>query len=497
MRYIRILVILSIALLLISCEKKTTDPALGDVVSTPIFLLPSGEYEEGQYISIRCSMKDAEIHYTLDSTNPTYNSPIYTQSLQIPQFFVNNSDSCIIKARAFKADYLPSEIATATYSVNYNRKVAMPTVLPIGQEFTQCPIQVTITCATPGAQIRFTDDGTEPDYNSTLYENSFTITNFKHIKAKAFKAGWNSSNVISKQFFLLVSELGSYPTPDNAFSVAVNSDYAYVAAGNSGIRIIDVSDKTNPQEVNIFNPTEYANVVIIVGAYAYVGGGNSMKILDITNPIAPIQISSYPVSNGVKSIDIDGNYAYLACPFLGLRIVDIANPANPVTKGTFSLNNAVSVSVSGDYAYVADILNGIYVINVSNHTSPQQAGYFDTPGNAFGIDVQSIYAYVADGTAGLGIYNISSHGNPVLISYLDTPDFAVGVHFYRGILYLADGNSGFRLINVDTASTPQEICSYDTPDSAYGVLGYQDYAFVADGLSGLRILSPNIFNWDK
>lgn len=59
--------------------------------------------------------------------------------------------------------------------------------------------QVEIRCATRGANIRYTTDGSEPDAKSTLYARPLTLQESKQIKARAF-AGPNSSQLSEATF---------------------------------------------------------------------------------------------------------------------------------------------------------------------------------------------------------------------------------------------------------------------------------------------------------
>jgi hypothetical protein len=54
------------------------------------------------------------------------------------------------------------------------------------------------------------------------------------------------------------------------------------------------------------------------------------------------------------------------------------------------------VAVSGSYAYVVDEGVGLRVVNVANPASPVEVGYYDTPGHVCGVAVSGSYAYVAD-----------------------------------------------------------------------------------------------------
>lgn len=77
---------------------------------------------------------------------------------------------------------------------------------------------VEITCATTGAEIRYTTDGSEPTTTSTLYNGSFTINESCTLSAKAFLTDYSSATATA-----------TYDLP-----VFVNSIEEYKAAGVSG-----------------------------------------------------------------------------------------------------------------------------------------------------------------------------------------------------------------------------------------------------------------------
>ena len=79
-------------------------------VETPTFTPAAGTYSEVQTVTIACATEGATIHYTLDGTDPTEESPVYEEALTI-------SETTTIKAIAMKEGYDDSDIATATYTI--------------------------------------------------------------------------------------------------------------------------------------------------------------------------------------------------------------------------------------------------------------------------------------------------------------------------------------------------------------------------------------------
>ncbi len=159
-----------------------------DKVSTPIIKPPGGQFLDPQTVRLYCSTKDATIRYTIDGSDPTSSSPIYKKSLEI-------NANTILKAKAFKDGWLDSDISSSYYTFN----VATPTFNP-DPGFYAFPQNVTISCNTDGAVIRYTIDGSNPTESSAIYDGAIYIDTDMIIKAKVFKTGWNSSAIITGSY---------------------------------------------------------------------------------------------------------------------------------------------------------------------------------------------------------------------------------------------------------------------------------------------------------
>ncbi|MDB6040976.1 MAG: hypothetical protein JWM99_4817, partial [Verrucomicrobiales bacterium] len=100
--------------------------------------------------------------------------------------------------------------------------VATPIISPAGGTFTNSQ-SVSITTATPGAEVRFTTDGSDPVATSPLYGSAITLTNSTTLKAKAFMGGMTASATASTSFTITIPSV--VPSGTTKFS-ALPADVA-------------------------------------------------------------------------------------------------------------------------------------------------------------------------------------------------------------------------------------------------------------------------------
>ncbi len=87
---------------------------------TPTITVEAGYYEEAQVVEIINNEPNSVLHYTLDGTNPTTDSPIYNGPITIEQ-------TQVVKGRAFSNDpnILPGKMDFNTYFINEDFSLAV------------------------------------------------------------------------------------------------------------------------------------------------------------------------------------------------------------------------------------------------------------------------------------------------------------------------------------------------------------------------------------
>ncbi|MBV5337668.1 MAG: chitobiase/beta-hexosaminidase C-terminal domain-containing protein [Deltaproteobacteria bacterium] len=158
-------------------------------VATPIFTPAGGTYTSHPNVVISCKTTGAIIRYTTYGGEPTAASPQYTGP--IPVIITTT-----LKAKAFKWDMADSNTAVATYAIGGNPStVATPAFSPAGGTYAS-PQNVSLSCGTVGATIRYTTNGSEPTVASMLYSTPIPVNATATLKAKAFKSGLTETRLV-------------------------------------------------------------------------------------------------------------------------------------------------------------------------------------------------------------------------------------------------------------------------------------------------------------
>jgi len=162
------------------------------IVETPVFNPSQGTFFESQSVTIGCNTPLANIHYTMNGSDPVESDSIYTNPIYI-------SSTTTLKARAFKAGWSPSDVAIGTYIITGT--VDLPTFSPSQGTYTESQ-NITIHCTTMEADIHYTTNGSDPGNSDPIYTNPIHVSSTTTLKARAFKTGWNPSNVASGTYII-------------------------------------------------------------------------------------------------------------------------------------------------------------------------------------------------------------------------------------------------------------------------------------------------------
>lgn len=273
-----------------------------------------------------------------------------------------------------------------------------------------------------------------------------------------------------------------FPMLDDARGIAIRDNLAFLAPQDVGLRILDISDPANPQEIGTCPlPGGYGDLVLGPD-HAYVGNQyNGLRVFDITDPTAPFEVYFLPLDHQVLDLELVGNTLYVAADVAGVRIIDVSNPAEPVLTETVDVHgNINAVKVRGGYAYVAAGLIGLKILDLTVMEIVQVGSVpldFDLPYGTWceDVDIVDNFAYATLSGNGLGIVDVSDPTAPVEVVACELTGRARRVAVRDGKAYSGCWNGGLRLVDVKDPYNP-------LPAGYYELLGEPGDVRVDDGL---------------
>lgn len=196
-----------------------------------------------------------------------------------------------------KLQIVPIQVTTAGGEVV--EKVVTPVFDPAaGVIFAGTP--VTITCATEGADIHYTIDGTEPTADSALYTEPVVISENATLKAIAIKEGLEASSVATAEYTIFTYTPSEYLGEFNTFNIGkTNTKYGTYknATGWTAENCAIVSGNDTPDANE--NPQ-----------YAFIGDAKTLAPVLNGKTSATGKLTSPVLENGIKDLTFNCGLPY-------------------------------------------------------------------------------------------------------------------------------------------------------------------------------------------
>ncbi len=263
----------------------------------------------------------------------------------------------------------------------------------------------------------------------------------------------------------------------------------------------------DPIEVGAWPPfsrNTSPSIVKVRGDYAYLGSGNELQIVDVSNPEKPRGVAGFIVggTDSANNFVISGDYAYFLASQFGLVIVDIADPTNPKFASRYvpiesEPNTAfdlffVSLVVKGNYAFALTFGAGILVLDITDPNNPVLVSNWKGKENAQYDLLREIgdYLYVSLNFVSpfSFILDVSDPSNLGIVAEIELEELLgrTEVAFADDIGYVTTNSAGLSILDVSDPSSPQMLGVYSpmflfgsTPDhiSIVDSIAYLSYLF--------------------
>ena len=227
--------------------------------------------------------------------------------------------------------------------------------------------EVTISCATEGAKVYYTTDGTEPTAKSKEYKAAIIVMPPMTIKAIAVKDGMNNSAVASASYTIK----GTVAIP--VFGVApgaVNSGTSVIiTCSTEGAKIYYTTDGSEPTA----SSTEYTTAISItadvtIKAIAIKSGMNDSAVASASYTIK-VATPVFSVASGAVESETS---VTITCSTEGAKIYYTTDGSNPTSSST-EYTGAISVKAAVTLKAIAvkDGMNNSTVASVSYTIIPE------------------------------------------------------------------------------------------------------------------------------
>lgn len=288
---------------------------------------------------------------------------------------------------------------------------------------TEVSAQLTVTgVLLDGTTINLTSRSSGTTYTSS----DLSIVSFGANDGEIFGGASGTASVTvansGKQFVVAATvqsfqpaALSSVAIPGYANNVDVAGDTAFVAAGEAGLQVVDVSDRVHPAVVAGLDTDGVAIDVRVVGRFAYLADGAAgLKIVDINDPLHPQLVGALDTPGVAQDLKVQGGFAYIADGAAGVVIVDVTDPANPIMRGQLhDIGTARGIDVEGNRAVVVTDA-ALYVVDVADRFAPLATGAVNI-GQLKDVVISGNYAYVAAGNPGYRVVRLTDPTAPVVV----------------------------------------------------------------------------------
>jgi len=237
-------------------------------------------------------------------------------------------------------------------------------------------------------------------------------------------------------------ELGRVDFVDDAEAVTLSGTQLFVAAGEAGVHLADITNPLAPARVSTLDTPSFANDLAIGsnGVLFIADSEAGLQIADFSNPLAPAIVSNVSFAGGATAVAYaPGGYAIVGSAPVDrgsggadqvVSIVDVHTPTAPLVVGTLTLGRstgsaqgATRIVVRGTLAYVGSRSGPLFVVDFSSPVAPRilKSDFdFTVPGD---LAIGGNALVVAGGVSADDVLTVAdiANGVPSIIRWIGFP----------------------------------------------------------------------------
>ncbi len=232
-----------------------------------------------------------------------------------------------------------------------------------------------------------------------------------------------------------------------SYEFAKYKDYLFVAGGQSGVMIIDISDTLNPRFAGRIPCNRYSRAITVKDSFLLCASlFQSLELYNISDPVSPVFVSNLHVRGNPVDITWKDSIVYIATNSSGVSIVNVSSPGSPEIIGNINTGRTTqSVKAYGNYLIVSDLHSGSYLYSIQNAANPN---ILATLGSSRVAAPNDTLLILATPDSSLMVYDIKDPQSPKILYTVTLPQNANALSLVGNMLYTVCGDSGIRVYSL-------------------------------------------------
>ncbi|MCP4606106.1 MAG: hypothetical protein GY847_37275 [Proteobacteria bacterium] len=300
------------------------------------------------------------------------------------------------------------------------------------------------------------------------------------------------------EFFTKEIELRPVPivTSGSALDVSLAPGLVYIAEGETGVEIFDISDPDYPQLRGIVDTMGDA-IAVDSSERGFVVAQGELGFETFSWPDMRQLVHALPGDERLREVEevlevsLGPGYSLAAAYSDGVSVLDLTNLGNPIgVKNIDTPGRAVSAASSKDSSgLVADSLNGAVAIVFHTEEGVVLGGRVLTEGRVVDVDVSGDTALIAEYGVGFGVVDMSETSKPERLASVPSSSPSVSVSLLgtqTGVV--VEKNGKVVVYNLQDPLRPALISTWKADAEALQVDTHGGLIALALGKSGAILL---------
>jgi hypothetical protein len=284
--------------------------------------------------------------------------------------------------------------------------------------------------------------------------------------------------------------VGNAPTLGSARSIVVAGDVGFLADGDAGLTVLDLTDPAQPVPLAGLDSVGTALWIAYHDGHVYLADNSAqLHVVDVGEPARPRHLLSLPLPGSAHAFALRPPLMLLAAGHAGLMVLDVGTPAQPIVLGLADTPGiARGVDVVGNLVVVAD-QDALRTYDISSPQQPAFLASVPALGQAYGVDLDGDTAVVAGWQSGLEVYDLSDPAAPYPIALLPLPGSARYVERTGDLIFVAAGV--LCAVDLSTRHLPRLVGKAEASDGPISVTTAGPLALVPAGDGGLDVFDAD------